>query len=70
MDTITNLIILFLKILFVTLSLSVFIYAPVRLYTEAECLAKGYPKYAVSVGLERYCVNLDGSVTVKVDHQK
>ena len=40
---------------------------PVMMYTEAECLRNGYPKYSVSVGLERYCMNLDGTVTVKVD---
>lgn len=48
---------------------AMFVYTPVSIYTEAECLRKGYPKHAVSVGLERYCMNLDGSVTVKVDHQ-
>jgi hypothetical protein len=40
---------------------------PVSMYTEAECLRNGYPKSAVTVGLERYCMNLDGSVTVKVE---
>lgn len=45
------------------------IFTPVSIYTQAECLRKGFPKHAVSVGLERYCMNLDGSVTVKVDHQ-
>ena len=44
-----------------------FIYTPVTLYAEAECLRAGYPKAYVSVGLERYCSNLDGAVTVKVD---
>jgi hypothetical protein len=42
---------------------------PVQLYTEAQCLRQGYPKASVTVGLERYCSNLQGSVTVKVDHQ-
>ena len=46
-----------------------FIGMPVAMYTEAECLRKGYPKYSVSIGLERYCMNLSGSVVVKVDHQ-
>ena len=40
---------------------------PVMLYTEAECLRNGYPKYSVSIGLERYCMNLQGTVTVRVD---
>ena len=44
-----------------------FVLVPVVMYTEAECLRNGYPKYAVSIGLERYCMTLDGAVTVKVD---
>lgn len=45
------------------------VYSPVLLYTEAECLRNGYPKATVSVGLERYCMTLDGAVTVKVQKQ-
>jgi len=45
-----------------------FFILPVTMYTDAECLRNGYPHSSVSVGLERYCMNLDGSVTVKVDH--
>ena len=45
-----------------------FFIMPVALYTDAECLRNGYPKAEVTVGLERYCMNLDGSVTVKVEH--
>lgn len=44
-----------------------FAYLPVGLYTQAECLRKGYPKYNVSIGLERYCMNLEGTITVRVD---
>ena len=44
-----------------------FFWVPVLLYTEAECLRNGYPKAQVSVGLERYCTNLIGTVTVKVE---
>ena len=44
-----------------------FVFIPVDLYTENQCLAKGYPNYAVSVMLNRYCMNLSGSVTVSVD---
>ena len=46
---------------------TIFVWAPVHLYTEAKCLEKGYPKSKVSVGLSRYCMNLEGTVTVKVD---
>ena len=41
--------------------------APVSFYTQAECLRNGYPKAKVSIGLERYCMNLDGTVTVRVE---
>lgn len=47
-----------------------FVVMPVALYTHAECLRNGYPKHAVSVDLQRYCMNLDGTVTVKVDKLK
>ena len=40
---------------------------PTYLSAEAECLRKGYPKAAISIGMERYCMNLDGSITVKVE---
>lgn len=46
-----------------------FIITPVVFYTDAECLKQGYPKGEVTIGLERYCTNLAGSVTVRVDHQ-
>ena len=46
---------------------AIFVYQPVSLYAEAECLRLGYPKAKVSVGLERYCITLDGAVTVRVD---
>ena len=46
-----------------------FILTPVMFYAEAECLRAGYPKYHVTIGLERYCSTLDGAVTVKVTKQ-
>ena len=45
---------------------SAFVFLPVHLYAEAECLRNGYPKAYVTVGLERYCATLDGAVTVKI----
>jgi hypothetical protein len=42
---------------------------PVILYAEAECMRNGYPMAHVTIGLERYCSTLDGSVTVKVTKQ-
>jgi len=43
------------------------IWIPVNVYTEAKCLQKGYPEARVSIGLERYCITLNGSITVVVD---
>ncbi len=44
-----------------------FIAMPVILTTEATCLRAGYPKARVSVFLERYCITLEGNVSVRVD---
>lgn len=60
---------LFVAIFLTLIGSMVFVYLPVTLYAEAECLREGYPGYRVSIGLERYCMNLDGTVTVKVDKQ-
>ena len=46
-----------------------FVWFPVSIYAEAKCLEAGFPKSKVSVGLERYCVNLDGAVTAIVVKQ-
>lgn len=45
---------------------STFIVLPVSLLAEAECLHHGYPNSTVTVWLERYCLSLDGAVTVRV----
>lgn len=58
-----------LGLLFAFVAYLVFVHTLVSLYTEAECLRKGYPKAYVSIGLERYCSTLDGAVTVKVTKQ-
>jgi len=49
---------------------TIFIWGPVNIYTEAKCLKAGYPEHRVSVGLEMYCLNLQGDVTVNVDQLK
>ena len=46
---------------------TLFVVMPVSLATNAECLRNGYPKSEVTIGLERYCMNLNGTVTVKVE---
>lgn len=56
----------FLALLVLPMLYALLIVAPVSMYTEAECLRAGYPKHSVTVGLERYCMTLDGAVTVTV----
>lgn len=43
------------------------IYTPVSLAASAGCLAKGYPKSAVTWDFKKYCMNLEGTVTVDVE---
>jgi hypothetical protein len=57
-------------ILCLSLAFAFFVWTPVSLVTESRCLAKGYPKAHVTVFLETYCSNLEGSVTVRVDKLK
>jgi len=62
-----------LKALIIALSIIfgyfIFILAPVSVYAEADCLSKGYPRSLVTITLDRYCMGLDGVVTVAVDKQ-
>ena len=44
-----------------------FVLMPYNIYADASCLAKGYPDHRVTIGLEVYCLNLDGSITVNVE---
>jgi hypothetical protein len=43
---------------------------PIKEYTKAECLEAGYPRSYVTYNFKRYCANLQGSVTVKVEKLK
>lgn len=45
---------------------ALFVYVPVLAYTESKCLEAGYPRASVTVDLDRYCMNLEGAVTVEV----
>ena len=54
----------------VLMAVLMLVYAPVMLKTEADCLRQGFPKYSVSIGLERYCLNMQGAVTTVVVPQK
>ena len=47
----------------------VFVHMPVQMYTEIQCLRQGYPKYSVAANLEAYCMNLEGTITIKVKPQ-
>lgn len=54
--------------LFVVLLLAAVIaYIPAMAVAEAECLEKGYPKASVTYDFKKYCKNLEGSVTVRVE---
>lgn len=57
---------IFLVVLIVLLIIAGLIYFPVSLATHKACLEKGYPINTVTWNLERYCMNLDGTVTIKV----
>lgn len=45
------------------------IVTPVLAYAKAKCLEQGYPRASITWNLQRYCINLDGVITVKVDKQ-
>ena len=45
-----------------------FVILPVQLHTASTCLRQGYPQAQVTIGLERYCVTMEGA-TVKVEKQ-
>ncbi len=49
-------------------ALIIFVMVPISLSAQADCLEAGYPESRVTWNLKRYCMNLDGSVTVAV-HQ-
>ena len=59
----------FIKIGSAAFIIWMFITCGIILYTENDCLSKGYPEYKVSVTWDRYCLNLEGAVTGKVDKQ-
>lgn len=42
------------------------VWIPVALVVESGCLSRGFPKSAVTIGLNRYCMNMDGAVTTVV----
>jgi hypothetical protein len=44
----------------------ILVLAPLELYAKSKCLEAGYPKTAVTWNWQVYCINLDGSVQVKV----
>lgn len=44
-----------------------FVWAPVAAFAEMECLEKGYPEYRVDIALNKYCMNLEGDVVIKVE---
>ena len=53
--------------LLLTALLAIFVYGPVSIIAESKCLQRGYPKAAVDFRLNEYCMNMEGTVTVRVD---
>lgn len=43
------------------------VYLPMNIRAEAKCLERGYPEHRVTWNLDTYCLNLDGTITVKVE---
>jgi len=43
---------------------------PIAVISEAKCLEKGFPRSKVTYTGKAYCLNLDGSVTVRVEEVK
>ena len=55
--------------IFVLFALLVYVVG-VCLHTQNDCLKQGYPEYKVSVTLDRYCLDIEGAVTTKVERQR
>lgn len=47
-----------------------FVMMPVILYADMKCAEAGYPKSKVTINLQRYCMTLDGEVTIKMEKLK
>lgn len=69
MNTVEKIVFTLIAPIFLMIIYMMLVMVPVQAYTEAECLRNGYPKAHVTIGLERYCSNFDGAVTVRVTKQ-
>lgn len=49
---------------------TMFFLTPRSAYIDRECLFAGYPKSTITYLGEGFCMNLEGTVTVKVDRVK
>lgn len=67
METFEVLLIGFIALMTAVLLVLVLVVVPVTLYTEAQCLERGFPEARVTWKFDRYCMNLDGTVTVRVE---
>lgn len=43
------------------------VWLPIHLSHERDCYEKGFPEVKTTVGLQGYCMNIDGAVTGKVE---
>ncbi len=60
----------FLGVMFLGSIVVVFIYGPRSLSVDRQCLQSGYPHSKIDYHLDGYCMNLEGTVTVKVEKVK
>ena len=51
----------------VLIGLVLLVYIPTAIVTEGRCLEGGYPNSAVTWNLKKYCMKMQGTVSVKVD---
>jgi hypothetical protein len=56
-------------VLLISMLVLLFVFVPVGLHAQRACLEAGFPKSDVTYNLDIYCMNLDGSVTVRVQKQ-
>ena len=60
----------FFIILALVMGYMLFVFIPAALYADSKCLAAGYPKSSVTIGLDMYCIGLDGTVRSTVSKLK
>lgn len=57
----------FLGLMLLSMVYLIFVMLPLNALAEEKCLEAGYPKATVTWNYKRYCMNLEGTVTVKIE---